>query len=40
VAIAAISQAAAVGRWGEVAIAATPDDSALLAAAARLCEKG
>ena len=40
VAIAAISEAAAAGRWRDVAIAVTPDDSALLAAAARLCEKG
>jgi uroporphyrinogen-III synthase len=40
VAIAAISQAAAAGHWRETAIAETPDDSALLAAAARLCEKG
>jgi uroporphyrinogen-III synthase len=40
VSIAAISAAAATGTWQEVAIAATPDDSALLAAAARLCEKG
>lgn len=40
VAIAAISPAAAAGRWRQTAIAATPDDAALLAAAARLCEKG
>jgi len=40
VAIAAISEAAAAGHWGETAIAETPNDSALLAAAARLCEKG
>jgi len=40
IAIAAISEAAAVGHWRETAIAETPDDSALLAAAARLCEKG
>ncbi|HWI86589.1 MAG TPA: uroporphyrinogen-III synthase, partial [Sphingomonas sp.] len=39
VAIAAISRAASAGRWREAAIAPTPDDSALLAAAARLCEK-
>jgi uroporphyrinogen-III synthase len=40
VAIAAISPTAARGQWRDVAVAATPDDSALLAAAARLCEKG
>ena len=40
ISIAAISDAAAIGHWKNVAIAATPDDSALLAAAARLCEKG
>ena len=40
VAIASISEAAATGHWGETAIAETPNDSALLAAAARLCEKG
>jgi uroporphyrinogen-III synthase len=40
VTVAAISEAAAAGRWHDVAIAETPDDSALLAAAARLCEKG
>jgi uroporphyrinogen-III synthase len=40
IAIAAISEAAAIGNWKAVAIAATPDDSALLAAAAGLCEKG
>lgn len=39
VSIAAISAAAAAGPWREAAIAATPDDSALLAAARRLCEK-
>ena len=38
--VAAISAAAAAGPWHKVAIAATPDDGALLAAAARLCEKG
>ena len=37
--IAAISGAAAAGPWARVAIAAEPNDSALLAAAARLCEK-
>ena len=40
VAIAAISEAAAAGRWRAVAVADAPHDSALLAAAARLCEKG
>jgi uroporphyrinogen-III synthase len=40
VSIAAISEAAASGFWKEKAIAASPDDAALLAAAARLCEKG
>lgn len=38
--VAAISATAAAGPWGAVAIAAAPDDGALLAAAARLCEKG
>ena len=38
--VAAISAAAAEGPWQAVAIAAAPDDGALLAAAARLCEKG
>jgi len=38
--VAAISAAAVVGRWREVAIAESPDDAALLAAAARLCDKG
>lgn len=37
--IAAISGAAATGTWGAVKIAETPSDAALLAAAARLCEK-
>jgi uroporphyrinogen-III synthase len=40
VAVAAISAAASAGPWHEVAVAAAPDDGALLAAAARLCEKG
>ena len=40
VVIAAISPTAAAGRWKQTAIAATPDDAALLAAATRLCEKG
>ncbi len=40
VSIAAISQAAAQGPWREIAIAEAPHDAALLAAAARLCEKG
>jgi uroporphyrinogen-III synthase len=40
VSIAAISQAAAQGQWREIAIAEAPHDGALLAAAARLCEKG
>ena len=40
VAIAAISEAASAGTWRKVAIADAPNDSALLAAAARLCEKG
>lgn len=40
VSIAAISPAAAEGPWREIAIADTPHDGALLAAAARLCEKG
>lgn len=39
VSVAAISSAAATGGWKDKAIAATPDDEALLAAAARLCEK-
>jgi uroporphyrinogen-III synthase len=38
--VAAISAAAAAGPWRAVAIAAAPDDGALLAAAAGLCEKG
>ncbi|WP_420136840.1 uroporphyrinogen-III synthase [Sphingomonas sp.] len=38
--IAAISEAAAIGRWAEIAIAPTPDDAALLAAALSLCQKG
>jgi uncharacterized protein with GYD domain len=38
--MAAISQAAATGAWAEVAIAETPEDAALLAAALTLCEKG
>ena len=38
--VAAISGAAAAGPWSIVKIADTPTDSALLAAAARLCEKG
>lgn len=37
--VAAISAAAAAGPWHKLAIAAAPDDGALLAAAARLCEK-
>lgn len=37
---AAISAAAGAGPWGATEIAEAPDDSALLAAAARLCEKG
>jgi uroporphyrinogen-III synthase len=40
VSIAAISPAAAEGPWREIAIADAPHDGALLAAAARLCEKG
>jgi uroporphyrinogen-III synthase len=40
VTIAAISPAAAQGQWRESAIAEAPHDGALLAAAARLCEKG
>jgi uroporphyrinogen-III synthase len=40
VSVAAISPAAAQGRWREIAIAEAPHDGALLAAAARLCEKG
>lgn len=40
VSIAAISEAAAQGQWREIAIADAPHDGALLAAAARLCEKG
>ena len=39
VSIAAISPAAAHGQWREIAIAEAPHDGALLAAAARLCEK-
>jgi uroporphyrinogen-III synthase len=39
ISVAAISPAAAQGQWREVAIAEAPDDGALLAAAARLCEK-
>ena len=38
--VGAISAAAATGRWKAVAIAAAPNDTALLAAVARLCEKG
>ncbi|WP_442680379.1 uroporphyrinogen-III synthase [Sphingomonas sp. ASY06-1R] len=38
--IAAISQSAATGTWADVAIAETPEDAALLAAALTLCEKG
>jgi uroporphyrinogen-III synthase len=38
--IAAISGAAGAGAWGVVKIAEAPNDVALLAAAARLCEKG
>jgi len=38
--VAAISGAAAAGPWGAVKIADSPSDAALLAAAARLCEKG
>jgi len=38
--IAAISGAAAAGAWRAVKIAEAPNDVALLAAAARLCEKG
>lgn len=38
--IAAISQAAASGVWADIAIAETPDDAALLAAALTLCQKG
>ena len=37
--VAAISGAAAAGPWQKVKIAEAPGDSALLAAAARLCEK-
>jgi len=37
--IAAISGAAGAGRWRAVKIAEAPNDAALLAAAARLCEK-
>ena len=37
--VAAISGAAGAGPWGAVKIAEAPTDSALLAAAARLCEK-
>ena len=37
--VAAISAAAAAGAWGAVEIAEAPNDAALLAAAARLCEK-
>lgn len=40
IAIAAISPAAAEGRWKQTMVAASPDDAALLAAAMRLCEKG
>jgi uroporphyrinogen-III synthase len=40
VAVAAISPAAAKGQWRKIAIAEAPHDAALLAAAARLCEKG
>ena len=40
ISIAAISPAAAAGHWKAAAIAATPDDAALLAAALSLCEKG
>ncbi|WP_116091535.1 uroporphyrinogen-III synthase [Sphingomonas crusticola] len=39
VSIAAISADAASGSWKEAAIAATPDDAALLAAALSLCDK-
>lgn len=39
VSVAAISGAAGAGAWGAVKIAEAPNDSALLAAAARLCEK-
>jgi uroporphyrinogen-III synthase len=38
--VAAISPAAAIGPWKAAAIAEAPNDGALLAAAARLCEKG
>ena len=38
--VAAISGAAGAGTWGAVKIAEAPNDAALLAAAARLCEKG
>jgi len=38
--VAAISGAAANGPWQRVKVADAPGDSALLAAAARLCEKG
>jgi len=37
--VAAISGAAGAGPWRTIRIAEQPDDSALLAAAARLCEK-
>jgi uroporphyrinogen-III synthase len=37
--VAAISGAAGVGAWAAVEISQAPNDSALLAAAARLCEK-
>jgi len=37
--VAAISGAAGAGPWQKIKIADTPSDSALLAAAARLCEK-
>lgn len=37
--VAALSGAAAAGAWGAVKIAESPNDAALLAAAARLCEK-
>ena len=38
--VAAISEAAGAGAWAAIAIAEAPSDSALLAAAAGLCEKG
>lgn len=38
--VAAISGAVGAGPWGAVEVADAPNDAALLAAAARLCEKG